>query len=159
GEDDAGAEVAAVADDGVADVIKMGDLGFVEDDGVFEFAGVAEDAAGADDDVLADVAAVADFAAFADPGGAFDHGALFDDGAFADEDGAADEGFADEAALDGGLEAELEVAGDLLEGVPGVDRVLEEHAVLGVVEVEVVAGGEGHHGDLKADSRLLEKRK
>lgn len=158
GEDDAGAEVAAVADDGVADVVKVGDLGFVEDDGVLEFAGVAEDAAGADDDVFADVAAVANLAAFADPGGAFDHGALFDDGAFADEDGAADEGFADEAALDGGLEAELEVAGDLLEGIPGVDGVLEEHAMLGVIEVEVIAGGKGHHGDLKAEGRGEGKR-
>lgn len=144
GENGTCAEVGAVAEDGVADVIEVGDLGEIEDDGVFEFGGIAEDATGADDDIFADVAAVTDFAIFADPRGAFDHGALFDDCALADEDGAADEGFADEAAVDGRFEAELEVAGDLGEGLPSVGGIFEEHAMLGVIEVKEVFSRKGH---------------
>jgi len=40
GEDDAGGEMALEADDGIADVVEVGDFGFIEDDGVLELAGV-----------------------------------------------------------------------------------------------------------------------
>ncbi len=146
GEDDAGGKVALVADNGIADVIEMRDFRFVEDDRVLEFARVAHGDAVADDDIFADIAAVADFAALADPRGAFDHGAVLDDGALADEDGAGDERLADEAAVDRGLQPELEIAADLLESVPGVEGVLEELAMIGMIQVEEGFGSKHGRG-------------
>jgi hypothetical protein len=69
---------------------------------------------------------------------------MLDEGAFADEYGAGDEGLADEPSLDGGLQSELEVAADLLEGVPGVDGAFEELAMIRVIEIEEGFGRE--HG-------------
>ncbi len=98
-----------------------------------------------DDHVLADVAAVANLAAFADPRRPFDHRALLDHRALADEDRAADERLADQPSLDRGLQPKLQIARDLLERVPHIRRVLEEHPMLGVIQIEIVCRGE-HHG-------------
>lgn len=81
GNDDAGAEMGFIAEDGIADVIEVGDFAIVEDDAVFELAGVSECGIGADNDVFTDVGTCAHGGAGADPSGTFDGGAGFDDGA------------------------------------------------------------------------------
>ena len=55
GEDHARTEVGFVAEDGVADVVEMGDFAAVEDDAVLELAGIAKGDAISDDDVFTDV--------------------------------------------------------------------------------------------------------
>ena len=110
----------------------------------FEFAGVAEDRIIAHDHVLTDVATGADLAAIADPSRALDHGTLFDGGAVTDVDGIADEGAADLFAVDGRLEAELEIGLDEGEGFPNIGHLLEQRPVVGVLEIEVIGGGVGH---------------
>lgn len=74
GADDAGTEVAAVAENGIADVVEVWCLDVVEEEAVFKFTTVAEDAAFSGDDFAADVGAGPDFGLRADPGGAFDDG-------------------------------------------------------------------------------------
>ena len=144
GKNDPGAEMRFVAEDGITHVVEVRNLRGVEDDAVFEFAGVAEDGIVAHDDIFADVATGADLAAIADPSRAFDHGALFDRGAVADVDGIADKGAADLFAMDGRLEAELEIGGDEREGFPDIGHLLKQGPVVGVLEVEVIGGRESH---------------
>ena len=132
-----------MAEDGVAHIVEVGNLGTVEDDAVFEFAGIAENSIVADDDIFADVASGADLAAVADPGRAFDHGALFDRGAVTDVNRVADEGTSDLFTVDGGLEAKLQVGGDERQRFPDIGHFLEERPVIGVLEIEVIGGGVG----------------
>ena len=118
GKDDSCAEMSAVTEDGITDVVEVGYLRSVEDQGVLELARVSEDAIIAHDDVLTDVTTATDLAVCADPSGALDDGTWFDHGAWADEDGVTDEGLADGSAEDGGFQTELQVARDLSESVP-----------------------------------------
>lgn len=61
-QDDAGAEVGGVAENGIADVVEVGDLCAVENQTVFEFARVSEDAVIPNDYVFTDVATASNFA-------------------------------------------------------------------------------------------------
>lgn len=70
GADNARAKVGLVAQDGVAHVVEMGSLHFIEQEGVLVFAGVAKEAAAACNDVAADVYARPKLAIRANPGGA-----------------------------------------------------------------------------------------
>jgi hypothetical protein len=58
---------------------------------------------------------------------------VLDHGSPSDENRAADERFADHAPINAGFEAELEVTGDLGEGVPDMVRVFKKHPVVGVL--------------------------
>ena len=84
-----------VPKDGVADVIEMRHLCFIEQDAVLEFARIAHYDAIAGDNVLAYVATAANLAVFADPRRAFQHRALLNDRSSADEHAIADEWLAD----------------------------------------------------------------
>ena len=131
-----------MAQNGITDVVEVGDLGLIKDQAVLELARVAKDDAIAHHDVLADVSTVADLASLADPGGSLDHRTMLDDGASPDENGSADEGLADELAENPRLETELEVRRDLGKRLPGMSHVLKNDTVLGAVEVEEIVGGE-----------------
>lgn len=145
GEDDSGAEVCLVAEDGVPDVVEVRDLRLVEDEAVLELAGVAQHDAVADHDILADVGSVADLAILADPCGTFDHGSLLNDCSGSDIDSAADEGLADQFAMDAGLEAELKIGRNLRQRLPDMSDILEDDTVLGAIEVEEAVRRE--HGE------------
>ena len=67
GTDRAGAKVGSVAQDGIADVIEMRDLGTVHQQAILELARVAEHAAFADDDVAPDEGARTDVGVGPDP--------------------------------------------------------------------------------------------
>ena len=54
------------------------------------------------------------------------------------EGSTAHERFSDHASVDRGLQPKLQVAGDLLEGVPNLHAILEEHAMLGVIQIEKI---------------------
>ena len=144
GEDGSGTEVCLVAEDGIPDVVEVGDLRLVEDEAVLELAGVAEHHAVAHHDVLADVGAVTDMASLADPRRPLDHRAVLDHRAGSYVDGPADEGLADELAVDAWLQSELEIGRDLCDRLPGISDIFKNDAVLSAVEVEEGIGGE--HG-------------
>lgn len=155
GENRSGTEVSLVAENGIADVVEVRDLGLVKDQAVLEFAGIAQHDPVAYHDILADVGAVADLASLADPCWALNHGPVLDHGAAPDEDGTADEGFADQLPEDAGLEPKLEVGSDLGERLPGVGDILENDAVLGALEVEEIVRGE--HGEKNDGGRRSDK--
>lgn len=137
GKNDTGSQVSTVAEDGVADVIEVGNLCPVEDDAIFELTGVSENNFVADDDVFADVTTGANMTAVADPGGSFDHGALLDDRAVADVNGIADEGAAHLFAVDGGLQAELQIGGNERQCFPNVCDLVKKRPVVGVGQIEI----------------------
>ena len=145
GEDRSRSQVGLVTEDGITDVIKVGDLRLVKDQAVLKFAGIAQHNPVANHDILTDVGAIADLTSLADPCGPLDHGTVLDHGAPPDKDGSADEGFADQLPKDAGLEPELEVGSDLGERLPSVGDVLENDAVLGALEVEEIVWSE-HRG-------------
>ncbi len=138
--------MALVAEDRVADVVEVRHLRAVKEQAVLELTRITKNRAIADEDVFADVTAVTDVAVGSDPGRAFDHRAVFDDRALADEHVWADVWLADEFALEAGAQAELQVGRDLVEGLPDVRHVLEQDAVRGALEVDVIGGREvrGH---------------
>jgi hypothetical protein len=117
------------------------DLGFVKDEAVFEFGGISSDNAVAKDHVFPNVAPVADLAVFSNPSRAFDHSALFNNGAFADEDSSTHKRFADEAAMNARLEAELQVGGNFRQGVPNILGVLEKCSVFAVAKIKKFVDG------------------
>src|SRR5918996_966191 len=90
-ENHAGAKVRLMAQDGVAHVIKMRHLYFIEQNAVFEFARIAHYDAITGDDVLTHVTTAANLAVFADPRGPLQHRALLNDRSSADEHAIADE--------------------------------------------------------------------
>jgi len=96
---DASAEVGLVAENRVADIVKVRDLSLVENEAVFKFRGIPGYDSIAEDHVFPDVAPIPNFAVLADPCWTFDHGPLFDDRSFADKYSAAHERLADEAAV------------------------------------------------------------
>ena len=155
GEDRPRSQVSLVTEDGIADVIKVGDLRLVEDQAVLEFAGIAQHNPIANHNILTDVGAVADLASLADPCRPLDHGTMLDHGAAPDEDSSADEGFADQLPKDAWLEAELKVGSDLGERLPRVGDVLENDAVLGTVEVKEIVWSE--HGEKNDGGRRSDK--
>ena len=119
----------------------MRHLGFVEDEAIFEFTRISCDHPIADDDVFANVASAADFAVVTDPSRTFDHGTLLDDGIFSHENSRTDKWFADEFAVQSGLEAELEVGRNFWQNVPDILYVFKERAVLAVAEVKKFFNG------------------
>jgi hypothetical protein len=145
GEDCSGTEVCLVTQDGVADIIEVGDLRLIEDKAVLELAGVPKDDAITDNDVLPDIGAVTDLASLTDPSRPLDHGTLLDDRTGSDINCAANKGFADQFAMDPGLETELEIGRDLRKGLPSMGNILEDDTVLRAVEIEERVGRE--HGD------------
>ena len=78
-ENHAGAEMRVMAEDRIADVIKMRHLRFVEQNAILELARVAHHHAIAHDHVLAHVTAAAHLTIFADPCRTFQNRALLDD--------------------------------------------------------------------------------
>ena len=76
---------------GIADVIEVRHLRFVENDAVLEFAGVAHHHTVSHDNVFAHVTSAPDLAVLADPSRSFQDGALFDDCSATYKDVAADE--------------------------------------------------------------------
>src|SRR5438132_12771202 len=116
----------AITKDRIAHVIEMRRLRLVEENAVFEFARVSHDDAIAHNDVLAHVTTAADLAIFADPGRPFQDRALFDDRSATDEDRITDERFPHELAQYAGLQAELQITGDLFERVPNIILALKQ---------------------------------
>ncbi len=98
-ENDARAEVGLVAENRVADIVEVRNLGLVEDEAVFKFRGISCHDSVAEDHIFADVTPISNLTVLADPSWTFDHGPLFDDRAFADKYSAAHERLADEAAV------------------------------------------------------------
>ena len=144
GKNNSRTEVGFLSENRVADVVEMRNLGFVEDEAVFKFRGISRDDAIAEDDIFANVATITNLAVLTDPSWAFDHGPLFDHRALADKDGTAHKRLADEASVEAGFHAELQVAGDLWKCIPDVLDVLEKGAVLAVAEVKKFV--DGKHG-------------
>ena len=92
-ENHARAKVRLIAQDGVAHVIEMRHLCFIEQNAILELARVAHYDAIASDDVLAHVATAANLAVFADPRRALQHRALLNDRSSPNEHAIADERF------------------------------------------------------------------
>jgi len=146
-ENDASAEVGLVAENRVADVVKVGDLSLVEDEAVFKLRGISGHDSIAEDHVFPDVAPIPNFAVLADPCWTFDHGPLFDDRAFADKYSAAHERLPDEAAMDARFEAELQIGGNFWQHIPDMLGVLKKGLVLAVAEIKKFV--DGKHGVLE----------
>lgn len=144
GKNNSCAEVGFVAENRVADIVEVWNLGFVEDEAVFKFRGISRDDAITEDDIFANVTTVTNLAVLTDPSWAFDHGPLLDHRALTDKDGAAHKWLTDEASVEAGFHAELQVGGDLWKCVPDVLDVLEKGAVLAVAEVKKFV--DGKHG-------------
>ena len=130
--------MSAVTEDGIADVIKVRHLRFVEENAILEFTRVSHHHAIAGDHVFAHVAAAADLTIFADPCRTFQHRALLHDGTSADEDMIADEWFAQQLAQYRGLQAELQITDDLFERIPDVILVFEQLRMSRVFEVKKI---------------------
>ena len=112
-ENDASAEVGLVAENRVAHIVEVRDLCFVEDEAVFKFRGISSHDSISENHIFPDVTPISNLAVLPDPSRTFDHGPLFDHRAFADKHRAAHERLADEAAMETGFEAELEISRDL----------------------------------------------
>jgi len=143
-ENDARAEVSLVAEDRVADIIEMRNLGLVEDEAVFKFRGISSHDTIAEDDIFADVTPIPNLTVLADPSRTFDHGSLFDHCPFADKNRTAHERLADEAAMETGFHAELEISRDLRQNIPDMLGVLEKGLMLAVAEIKKFV--DGKHG-------------
>src|SRR5215472_13504666 len=109
-----------VPEDGVTDIIEMGHLCVLEQNGILELARVAHDDTVAGNDILAHVATAANLAVFANPRRTLQHRALLNHRSSADEHAIADERLADQLTEDGGFQSELQVTCDLFERVPDV---------------------------------------
>src|SRR4051794_4585510 len=81
----ASAEMRFVSENGITDVVEMGNLRVVEEERVFNLARISNHAIVADNRVFANVSIVANLAIFSNDGRAFDHRAVLDKRAFADE--------------------------------------------------------------------------
>src|SRR5258708_7314249 len=103
-----------VADDGIAHVIEVRDVGVVKQQRVFELAGIANHAVVADEDMFAHVGVMPDLAVAADDGGALDHRAVLDKRALANEHLLTDKGNALTVVPQLGAEVGLKVNSDLL---------------------------------------------
>src|SRR5947208_4503139 len=112
--------MSVMTKNGIADVVEMWHLNFVEEDAIFEFAGVPHHDAVAGDHVLAHVTTAADPAIFTEPRWAFQHRALLNNRSPANEYTVADERFSHQLAQNAGLQAKLQVAGNLFECVPDI---------------------------------------
>jgi len=120
------AEVRAIAQNGIANIIKVRHLRLVEEDAVFEFAGISHHHPVTHDHVFAHVTAAADPAVFADPCRSFQHRALFDNRAASDKNVTTDERFTDHFAEQGRFQTKLQIARDLFERVPDMLLVLKQ---------------------------------
>ncbi len=103
----AGAEMCTVTQNGIAHVIKMRRLCFIEENAIFELARISHHHAIAHHYILAHIAAAADVAILADPGRPFQNRALLDNRPTPDKHIAADERFPDELAEHGRFQAKL----------------------------------------------------
>ncbi len=77
----------------IADVVKMRDLRFIEENAVLELARISHHRAIADHHIFAHIAAAADLTIFADPRRPFQNRALLDNRSAADKHVAADKRF------------------------------------------------------------------
>src|SRR5260370_8630098 len=87
----AGAEMCFKSKNGIANVIEMRRLRFVENNAVLELARISHDYSVSDDDIFAHVPAAADMAILSDPGRPFQYCALLDNRAPPHKNVAADE--------------------------------------------------------------------
>jgi hypothetical protein len=136
--------VGLVAEDRVADIVEVRDLCLVEDEAIFEFRGIPGHDSISENHIFPDVTSVSNLTVLADPSRTFDHGPLFDHRAFADKHSAAHERLADEAAMETGLQAELEISRDLRQNIPDMLGVLKKGLVLAVAEIKKFV--DGKHG-------------
>src|SRR5437879_13652531 len=83
---------------GIANVIEMRHLRFIENNAVLELARISHDYSVSDDDIFAHVTAAANMAILSDPRRSFQHRALLNNRAAADENVADDVGPSDEFA-------------------------------------------------------------
>src|ERR671931_2405911 len=127
-----------MTNDRVTHIIEVRYLHFIEQDGIFELAGVSHDDAVADDHIFAHVTAAANVAVFADPRRAFQHRALLNDGSSANKNMAAYKWLTHQLAQDDGLEAKLQVTGDLFERIPNVILIFEQLRMSRVFEVKEI---------------------
>src|SRR5919201_7069732 len=118
--------MGVVTKNGVAHVIEVRYLHFIQKNAILELARIPHHHAVPDDYVFAHIATAANPAIFTDPGGAFQYSALLDDRSSADEDMVADERLAHQLAQDRGLQTKLQVTGNLFESVPNVTLVFEQ---------------------------------
>jgi hypothetical protein len=166
GKNHARAEVRLVAENGIADVIKVRGDCVVEQNRVFDFRGVADDAIVADDDVLADVGVVADFAIATDDGRTLDGRAVLDDGAFADKHVFADVHVRAIVRTAARFDVGVDVGLKLLERVPGVFASVKEGGVGGLAQIKQVGrlehGSQGNRksfaGNLKGSREAPRRR-
>ena len=143
-ENDACTEVGLVAEDRVADIVEVRNLGLVEDEAVFKFRGIPGYNSVAEDHIFADVTPIPNLTVLTDPSRTFDHGSLFDHCPFADKYRAAHERLADEAAMETGLQAELQISRDLRQNIPDMLGVLKKGLVFAVAEIKKFV--DGKHG-------------
>jgi len=118
GKNDARAQVRSMAQNGIAYIIEMRDLGIVKNQAVFEFRGISSHNAITHDDIFPNVATIADLAVLTDPSWPFDHRPLLDDGVFSNKYRSTDERLADQSSMESWLEAKLKVAGNFRQHIP-----------------------------------------
>ena len=145
-ENDSSSEVGLVAEDRVANIIEVRNLGLVEDEAVFKFRGIPSHNPIAEDHIFADVTSVPNLAVLADPSRAFDHGPLFNHCSFANKYSTAHERLADETAMETGFHAELEISRDLRQNIPYMFSVLKKGLVFAMAEIKKFV--DGKHGEL-----------
>ena len=131
-------QVSFITENGVTDIVKMRDFGAVEHHAIFKLAGVTKDHSITHDYAFADIAATADLAIIPDPGWTFNGRTVFDDGFVTDIHHFANKRSAQQSSVNGWIKPKLEIAGDLLQNIPDLGRVIEERSVLCLAQVEVI---------------------
>ena len=132
------AQVGLVAENRIADIIEMGDLGAVEYHAIFKLTRIAKDYPVANDHTFADVTATSDLAIIPDPGWSFNGRTVFNNRPVPDIDHFADKGPSEQTSVDSWIEPKLKITGDLLQDIPDLGRVIEECPMLCLAQVEVV---------------------
>ena len=135
----AGAKMRPEAQDGVADVIEMGQPGLVEQEAILQLAGVADNAVVPDDHMLANIGVVADLAVAPDDGGAFDHGAVLDHRPFADKDAFTDVGHPLAPVMQPRTQSSFDVGRQLAQRIPSVLAALKDRRVLALGKIKQIA--------------------
>src|SRR5262249_41843573 len=95
GQDNASRQVRLIAQDRIADIVKVRHLGFVKYKRVLKLTRIAQDNAISNDYVFANVAAASDLAVLSNPGWSFDGRSVFNYSAFANINVRADKAVAE----------------------------------------------------------------
>jgi len=133
-------QVSRIAQNRIANIIKMWRDGVVEQQGILYFACVSDDAIVSHNDIFANIRVMPNLTVSPDNGRAFDHRPILNNRPQTDENLLAYESHPFASIVQPGPQIGLQIGSQLSQGLPGAAAPVEERRVLGLAQIEQILG-------------------